>query len=242
MSSQPSRNFGRRIADEQYTYLDPANVREHVASYGEDSEAVDKLAEFAAEEFGLERTDETFGATIRSQPREPVLPPEDTVGGHMRILGGLTPDSIRDLLGMPDRQSRDAVEELEFTYLVQDVTGDQGTGALIITSIETGANRMDYHALMTTPRGDVSSTEEWVFDPEEGQVVPARSWLSRFRECLGNNCAWNCVSGVWECWNGSWARWWDCMVNRCGNCAIDCAACATCDCAWHCRWNTGCCG
>jgi hypothetical protein len=72
-------------------------------------------------------------------------------------------------------------------------------------------------------------------------LVVANSWGSAWSGCLHSQCANTCLSSLTQCSFGSWAGYFWCVAARCGGCVLRCAACATCDCRWWCRWAVRCC-
>jgi hypothetical protein len=92
--------------------------------------------------------------------------------------------------------------------------------------------------MLETPEGNPLKSREYTWD--DGQVVLAYSWWSRFVNCVRSRsgCGWNTV---FECWNGSWTGFLWCMLRTCGWGIAKCSGCATCDCRWWCKWATGCC-
>ncbi|WP_331739205.1 hypothetical protein OG440_40670 (plasmid) [Streptomyces sp. NBC_00637] len=66
-------------------------------------------------------------------------------------------------------------------------------------------------------------------------------WWDALTGCLGRDCGGVCLSAALSCPKVNWAAFLLCLAGRCGVCVVKCAACATCDCTWWCKWAAGCC-
>jgi hypothetical protein len=130
------------------------------------------------------------------------------------------------------------VQELEVELVGQSMTKGRNQGAVATCTVKGGGNVETYDLLLEAPGGNFEKAQEWTI--EQGKVVEAHSWWSAWVGCLYSRCASTCLSALWQC-AGTWTAYFWCVVARCGGCVLRCAACATCDCSWWCRWAAGCC-
>jgi hypothetical protein len=113
--------------------------------------------------------------------------------------------------------------------------GMMDKASLGMVTIASGENRASYKFALIAPDGNFDRVVEFTVDPQN-KTVRASSWWTEFVDCLRRRCASSCASALGICgWN-----WW-CIISRCFGCGLRCAACATCDCRWWCRWAVGCC-
>lgn len=133
-----------------------------------------------------------------------------------------------------------AVQEIEFELLVRSFgkAGTKDEAAVATVTISAGANRETYEMLLEAPGGNFAKGLESIV--VGGQVLPAKSWWTATKTCLRNKCASVCVGALVTC-GGTWAAYLGCVAAACGGCFARCAACASCDCRWWCKWGTGCC-
>jgi hypothetical protein len=131
-----------------------------------------------------------------------------------------------------------AVQDVEVELVGQSMTKGRNQGAVVTCTVKAGANEETYDFLLEAPNGQFErATESTIVG---NKVVAANSWWSAWVGCLRSRCASTCLSALWQC-SGTWTAYFWCVVGRCGGCVLRCAACATCDCSWWCRWATGCC-
>jgi hypothetical protein len=133
-----------------------------------------------------------------------------------------------------------AVQDASFEIRVQDYAkrGTRDRAAVLTATVKAGGNSDTYQALLEAPRGDFSHAREFMV--KGNAVVPANSWWSAARSCVTKNCTSVCVSSLFTC-SGTWAAYIACIAAKCGLCWLKCAACATCNCKWWCKWAAGCC-
>jgi hypothetical protein len=131
-----------------------------------------------------------------------------------------------------------AVQDVEFELVGQSMTKGNSQGAIATCTVRSGKNEVSYEMLLEAPDGHFDRAREWTL--ENGKVIDAHSWWGAWVGCLHGRCASECLGALWQC-VGTWAAYFWCVVARCGGCVLKCAACATCDCSWWCRWGTGCC-
>jgi hypothetical protein len=159
-----------------------------------------------------DRPEETFSIRVRSRASGDVHPPRGATG--------------------------EPVQEVEFELVGQSVSKADAEGAVATVTIRAGGNYTQQHIFIEAERGNfVQAVESTV---ENGQVVYTNSWWSAWIGCLYRDCASTCLISLWSC-SGTWAAYFWCVAARCGGCVVKCAACATCDCSWWCRWAAGCC-
>ena len=144
-------------------------------------------------------------------------------------------------LGRGEREGT-PVNEVEFelvlTALERPNSRDQA--AVGTVRLTTDQNTDEYDMLLEAPNGDFNNAREFVVGAD-GKVVRAHSWWSATKACLKrSNCAAACLTALGTC-GGTWTAYLVCVGAACGGCFSKCAACATCDCRWWCRWATGCC-
>lgn len=221
-------------------YLEPSRVERSIGRKIGESRSLNGLLEHAKENqrFELkEGSGNVFGLREEFRPRNPIQPPEARRGAMGRTMRNISGPGAERLIGLPDMdEDRRPVEKLDYTLMVQDLSGDDAAGALVTTSLSDGRDAVEYHFMLETPGNDILNTREFTWD--QGEVVEALSWWSRFLACIRDcGCGWTLVS----CWSWSWSDLLACVVSRCGTCPARCGACATCRCRWWCRWASGCC-
>lgn len=244
-----------RLASDRVEYLEPQRIQSTLEHRRDESRSLHGLLEHAQDELELSLEDgeeHAFGIHNEIKPREPVEPDETQVGSMRRAMANISqPQALRRLnipsfaedrqpISLPDLDEQQrSVEKLDFEFLVQDLSGRNTHGAVAVASLSDGETTVDYHFTLETPGDNPFQTREFTWD--DGHVVPAQSWWSRFVNCVRSRtgCGWD---RVFQCWEGSWVRFLWCMVRRCGGGIGKCAACATCDCGWWCKWAAGCCG
>lgn len=241
-----------KIASNNVEYLEPQRIQNTLGRKRDESRSLHGLLEHAEEEFQLslaEDGDQAFGIHNEITPQEPIEPEETQVGNMRRVRANISGSQALSRLGVPDLggdrqptlpeldESRQPVEKLDFEFLLQDLKGDDTAGAVAVASLSDGETTTDYHFTLKAPADNLRQTREFTWD--NGRVVPAHSWWCRFVDCTRNSgCGWDTV---YRCWEGSWTGFLWCMIRRCGWEVTKCAACATCDCDWWCKWAAGCC-
>lgn len=244
-----------RVATDNVEYLEPQRVQDTLRRKRDESRSLNGLLEHAEEELQLSLEDDgenAFGIHNEVKPTEPVEPPETQVGNMRRVIGNISGSRALSRLGASDvtdfggnrqpdlpelGESQQPVEKIVFDFVLQDLKGDDTQGAVATASISDGETSLDYHFTLETPGDNPLQSIERTWD--EGKVVHAHSWWSRFVDCINTEgCGWNTV---YACWEGSWTDFLWCMVRRCGRAVLECPKCASCDCGWWCRWDVGCC-
>lgn len=236
-----------KIASDTVEYLESQRVQDTIKHKRDESRSVHGLIEHAQEELGLsleDGNDQAFGIRNEVRPQEPIEPEETEVGNMRRVMANISgPQALSQPGGtapggLPEApEERRPVEKLDFEFVLRDLNGADTSGAVAMASLSDGEVTADYHFTLETPGDNPLRAREYTWD--EGQVVPAQSWWSRFVDCTSREgCGWG---AVYNCWEGSWSDFLYCMVRKCGRGVQKCAACATCDCRWWCKWNAGCC-
>lgn len=227
-----------RPEHERFELLDRHRVKESLGQIRNESRSLDGLIKHAREERGLSlQEDKVFGLREQFRPENPVKPPESEPGNQDRVIADLSGREARRFLELPDRgEEREAIEELDFTLMVQDLAGEENQGAIVSTSLSTGKQTFDYNFMLEAPTQSPFQAQEFTWD--QGEVVAAQSWWSRFTKCVPGCCNW---WTLFQCRGGSWSEYFSCIAARCGGCAAKCAACASCNCKWWCKWGAGCC-
>lgn len=97
--------------------------------------------------------------------------------------------------------------------------------------------------LKATAGGYLDQVDEFVLSPQgDGRVMPRDGWWNRLTGCLSReSCGSTCLNAAITCPKVTWPAFLICLAGRCGGCIVKCAACATCDCGFWCKWATGCC-
>lgn len=141
----------------------------------------------------------------------------------------------------PDSDDRgSSVQETRFELYIRalEKPDSRDQAALINVSIQAGENTEEYNLLLEAPGGYFLDTREFMV--ENDRVVPAFSWWSAFKNCLTSRCGTSCLGALVAC-SGTTAGYVACVIAACAGCGVKCAACATCNCKWWCRWAPGCC-
>ncbi|MEU8435413.1 hypothetical protein AB0F18_21345 [Streptomyces sp. NPDC029216] len=108
--------------------------------------------------------------------------------------------------------------------------------------------------LIEVPGTDLKTVDVFVLESQDGDLLNAKElvvasgvleerdgWWDALTGCLGRDCGGVCLSAALTCPKVNWAAFLICLAGRCGVCVLKCAACATCDCSWWCKWAAGCC-
>ena len=140
----------------------------------------------------------------------------------------------------PPGQQGPPVQEMDFDLSLRalEKPNSQDQAAIATVRVTAGQNTQQYDLLLEAPGGDFAKARE--FKVENDQVVPANSWWTAARRCVTGSCTSVCVGALFTC-SGTWAAYLLCLAAACGGCWVRCAACASCDCSWWCRWAAGCC-
>ncbi|MCP2163923.1 hypothetical protein [Goodfellowiella coeruleoviolacea] len=138
------------------------------------------------------------------------------------------------------------VENVNSAFIVQSLTNGSTQLALCATIIKgqpAGETLGEVFALRTTTGGQLDQVEEFTPEPTaEGKVVLRDGWWNRLTTCLSReNCGTTCLNAALTCPKVNWAVFLGCLAGRCGGCIVKCAACATCDCSFWCKFVAGCC-
>jgi hypothetical protein len=140
----------------------------------------------------------------------------------------------------PKGERGEPVQKIEFELSLSSYEDpDSDTQAAVASvRIVADSNTEVYDMLLETDGGDFQEVRE--FKVEREQVVRANSWWTAARDCVFRNCGGVCIGALLTC-SGTWAAYLACFAVVCGGCWLKCAACATCNCKWWCKWATGCC-
>ncbi|MFI8435107.1 hypothetical protein ACIGJO_15335 [Streptomyces sp. NPDC079020] len=116
---------------------------------------------------------------------------------------------------------------------------DLAACAAVLEVPGTSLRKVDVFALEAQD-GDLLNATELVATSDN--VLEERDgWWDALTGCLGRDCGGVCLSAALTCPKVNWAAFLICLAGRCGVCVVKCAACATCDCTWWCKWAAGCC-
>jgi hypothetical protein len=118
--------------------------------------------------------------------------------------------------------------------------GSKDTAAVAMVTIRSGNNSDTYRFSLIAPNGDFEKQVE-AFADANNKVKTAKSWYTRWRDCVKRRCAAVCLGSLTTC-SGTWAAYLACVAAACGGCALTCTGCATCRCRFWCKWAVGCCG
>jgi hypothetical protein len=133
------------------------------------------------------------------------------------------------------------VTSAEFEILVEEYNNVESSDELAVglATLRAGENSSTYPLLLEAPEGNFVLSEEYVVVGDT--VEPTESWWTAFTGCLTRSCVTVCANSLVTCRKGTWIEYLGCVAWNCGGCWVKCAACATCDCSWWCRWAAGCC-
>ncbi|MGW3668105.1 hypothetical protein [Streptomyces sp. NPDC005141] len=190
----------------------------------------------AGYEAGLDALISALPARLRLAQNAP-LPEGDAVG----FTSTTTLDSP---LPMPEGiTTREQVTSVKSSFFTRTFTGTGGEQlAACATVLEApGTTFKTVDAFVLEARnGDLLDAVELV--PTSANVLEERDgWWDALTGCLGRDCGGVCLSAALSCPKVNWAAFLICLAGRCGVCVVKCAACATCDCSWWCKWAAGCC-
>jgi hypothetical protein len=140
----------------------------------------------------------------------------------------------------PGGEAGAPVQELQFEMSLRALEkGDSEDQAAVATvTMTAGQNTEEYDLMLEARGGNFAQARE--FKVEHDRVVPTNSWWTAARSCVSSTCGSVCVASLVSC-TGTWAGYLLCVAAACGGCWVRCAACATCDCRWWCRWGASCC-
>jgi hypothetical protein len=151
----------------------------------------------------------------------------------------VTMETAREIMPPDDAPSGPGVRSLTHEILLQGFSRGDDQAAAGTVSVTAGAYTSDYNLLLEAPGGDINRMIERTVRGDE--LVLVDGWWDRFRNCLGG-CGGVCLSALGGCIaSGAIPAILVCLAVSCGGCAAKCAACATCNCRWWCRWAVGCC-
>lgn len=155
----------------------------------------------------------------------------------VEAAGEVTPGPGDDPGGGP-------VSSLTSRALFKGFTGGGGAAPNLLAvgtmTVTAGSHEHTEYLQFEAPNGDIGRMIERKVD-EGGALVVVDGWWDRFRGCLGG-CGGVCLAALGGCAGaGALPAILGCLAIRCGGCAAKCAACATCDCRWWCKWAAGCC-
>lgn len=132
------------------------------------------------------------------------------------------------------------VQEMQFEFTIRALErGDsEDQAAIANVRMTAGENTEEYDLLIEARGGNFAQARE--FRVENDRVVPVNSWWTAARGCVLSTCSTVCIGSLVTC-SGTFAAYLLCVAAACGGCWVRCAACATCNCRWWCRWAAGCC-
>jgi hypothetical protein len=116
--------------------------------------------------------------------------------------------------------------------------GNKDQLAIMTVTYQAGTNTETREMLLEAPGGNFNAAKEYIVT--NNKVVAAHSWWTAFRNCLTGKCVAVCLSALVKC-AGTWSAYLGCVLIACAGCGAYCAACASCNCKWWCKWATGCC-
>lgn len=134
-----------------------------------------------------------------------------------------------------------AVQDLQIDISLRalEKPNSQDQAAIATVTATAGSHTEVYDMLLEAPNGDFAKAREFEVN-ERDQLVAANSWWTAARSCAIGKCGSVCIGALVAC-SGTWAAYLLCVAAACGGCWVRCAACATCNCRWWCKWATGCC-
>lgn len=203
------------IVAERIELIDSANVAPQLQRLGQMRTGLDRVIR-GAEEAGFTAIQESnFGYRVTVEAASEIMPPSDAVPGP-------------------------GVSSLTHEILLQGYTRGDDQAAAGTVTVTAGTYTADYNLLLEAPGGDINRMLERTV--QDNELVLVDGWWDTFRGCLGN-CGGVCLAAFLSCIGArTIPAILACLAIRCGGCAARCAACATCDCRWSCRWGVGCCG
>jgi hypothetical protein len=204
------------IVDERIELIDSANV--------------------AAQLERLSRTRPGLGLVLRGaeEARFTALDGDNSYFGYR-----VTVVAASEIMPPDDAPPGPGVRSLTAEILLQGFSRGEDQAAAGAVTITAGPYTSDYSLLLEAPGGDANRMIERTVQGNE--LIFVDGWWDRFRNCLGN-CGGGCLAALGSCiGSGALPAILACLAIRCGGCAAKCAACATCDCRWWCRWAAGCC-
>lgn len=139
--------------------------------------------------------------------------------------------------------TRESVEKLNNSFFSRTFVGPAGEQmaacATVIEVPDTSYKTVDAFVLEARD-GDLLNAKELAVT--SANVLEERDgWWDALTGCLGRDCGGVCLSAALSCPKVNWAAFLICLAGRCGVCVVKCAACATCNCTWWCKWAAGCC-
>ncbi|MEU1935053.1 hypothetical protein ACH49O_19090 [Streptomyces coeruleorubidus] len=207
------------IAEERITYIGPRHVERELESLRATNSDIATLFDYLPTRLGTDdvarASEGAFGYSLTSTLSSPLAPPEG--------------------------EDRGAVNELDFRWMVNGYS--EGDDQLAIGAVIVRANGGEYenvYALsLEAPNGNFTSVTESTV--RGGRITEVDGWWDALTGCLGRDCGSVCLGAAISCPKINWIAFLACLAGRCGGCVVKCAACATCDCSWWCKWAAGCC-
>ncbi|MFF9158403.1 hypothetical protein ACF1AB_39965 [Streptomyces sp. NPDC014846] len=198
--------------------------------------AADEWRRLAGHESSLDRLISALPSRLRLAKGAP-LPEGETVGFTSTTTLSSPMDPPEGVT------TREQVEKVNNSFFARTFTGENGEQmAACATVIEvpgTSYKQVDAFVL-EAHNGDLLDAKELV--PTSSSVLEERDgWWDALTGCLGRDCGGVCLSAAMSCPKVNWAAFLICLAGRCGVCVVKCAACATCNCSWWCKWAAGCC-
>ncbi|GAA2603448.1 hypothetical protein [Streptomyces tubercidicus] len=231
LSTLPPVRFNRKehsmsatlppIAHEAITYFPPRQVERELESLRSTNSDIATLFAALPERLGTDditrASEGSFGYSLTSSLTSPLAPPE----------------------GVDDH--RGSVNELDFHWMFNAYSA--GTDQLAVGAVIVRANGGEYENIyaltLEAPNQNYTAVTETTVQGGTLRVVDG--WWDALTGCLGRDCGSVCLGAAISCPKVNWIAFLACLAGRCGGCIVKCAACATCDCSWWCKWAAGCC-
>jgi hypothetical protein len=202
------------IVSEKIELIDSANVAPQLERLSRMRTGLGQVLR-GAEESGFRAVDgSNFGYRLTVEAAHDIMPPSGVIAGP-------------------------GVRSLTHEILLQGYARGDDQAAAGTATVTAGTYTSDYNLILEAPGGDANRMIERTVQGNE--LVLVDGWWDRFRGCLGG-CGGACLAALGGCiGSGALPAILACLAIRCGGCAVKCAACATCDCSWWCKWAAGCC-
>ncbi|MGW1053141.1 hypothetical protein ACWDBD_02725 [Streptomyces sp. NPDC001118] len=170
-------------------------------------------------------------------PQDAALPEGPTVGFDS------TTNLSAPLPAPADVAAREQVTSVKSSFFARTFSGASGEQlaacATVLEAPGTTLKMVDAFVL-EAHQGDLLDAKELVH-ASGYQLQERDGWWDALTGCLGRDCGGVCLSAALSCPKVDWASFLICLAGRCGVCVVKCAACATCNCTWWCKWAAGCC-
>jgi len=212
---------GPKISKETMEYLDPSEVSR-----------------------GLERraaTERPLGLLVAEARRRGYAPGtkvEHFIGFRRAFRAA---EDIQPPKGSTEAPIRELSIELSAQSFISTKKGSRDHAGIVVVTLQAGSNSKRDEMFIEVPGGNFAQAREFVV--RNDAVVRARSWTTRYVKCMYDV---GCYTAVKECMEefGLSAKFVQCILEYMYACYIMdpiCKLCASCNCAWWCRWAVGCC-